>query len=366
VTTPLFGTDPLLGYGFAFGQRLRSAQHMNVLMSWFRNLDAALEASIAKNWPYTGTGFPGAGATPADSAAYDATLKMWNTVGNNGAGAPSGEYSYDGRQWAACTVPAGGGTMLQLNAVASNRAGTFVAGGAPQVAGGTDKYRRTTDGITYVAAASTYNDTKAVNCVCWAPTTALFVAGLDAAGAIETSPTGAVWTAQATPGACAGYTWRDCAANEAGRIVLVSASAGSTNFATSVNGVAWAATVVAADSWYEIACSRLTNRWLAIGATQIHQSSDGITFATGTATMPAGLVTPTGLTCTGNLFVLSFMDGGGNSHVVVTDDWGATWKRVFYFGGGSMDVAYGQCTAGGGMLVATTGAGAYASHRVEI
>jgi len=367
MSAPLFGTDPLDGINFGFGQRLRSPC-MSTLLQWERNLDSALEHQIAVNWATGGAGHAGSDAI---ACSYDSSTDHWITVGDDGAGGPDTANASDGIWFTPVAPP--GGNLVALACVASDGAGRTVAGG--NAGANADKYCWTVnDGAAWTLANSTSAAAHHIRTICWAPTVGLFVAGSVASGGvpiIETSATGATgtWTARAIPGACGAYSWIASAANDAGLTVLVPSDVGATNFATSPDGAIWTARVVPADTWKAVAYAHKSGNWLAAGDATLAQSADAITWSAGTAVPPVGMTATYGLASTGNLFVLHW-SGGVGEQISVSNDWGATWRTVVQITLAGLATAnsliYGRGADSGGRLMLGYGSNTRVSYRGEI
>jgi len=369
MSDPIFGTDPLDGSNFSFGQRLRSTPHMNDILPWLRNLDSALENAIARNWNYLCAGHAN---NDALACTFSPTTGKWITVGNTGGGAPAASSSYDGIQFTA-SAPGAGIALTGLDCVASRTtAGTIVAGGSAGAT--TDNYRTNTagGGGAWAAGISSSAAAHDIRTICW--TGLMFVAGSVASGGaniIEYNFTGlGLWTATAVPAACAAYSWIASASDGADCVVLVPSDVGATSFAvSSFTPPTFAAKTVPAGTWKAVAYAAQSGEWLAVGDATIVQSLDADSWAVGTATLPGTMTAAFGLASTGNLFVLAWGDGAA-VYISVSNDWGATWRRVYKNGAiGTMaanSLAFGKTTDGGGRLCLCDAVQSYVSHRVEI
>jgi hypothetical protein len=341
MTTPRFGTDPKGGANFNFGEILKSTDHMNEILPWMRDLDKALEKIPALNWPHETTLV---GVTPTQ-AAYDSVLGIWAVVGANG-GAPEIQSSWDGITWTSRTPAAG--TATTLPSIASDNAGTFVAGADD----GTVRY--STDGINW--SIGTTSMATSIISVFWDSVNSLFVVS-GTGRESSTSADGITWNYNATayPASFAGKTVKGGATN--GTNLSVVTCQIHDKCATSPDGTTWTErTMPSSDSWGSVVYSVGDSKWFCEDESNVAASmaisTDGTTWTRlNPTTFPSG----TGiihLTSTGNVLVAAASSAGlGKRFAMWSDDAGVTWQISREIPQIPVHMAYGVDTNNGGQLL---------------
>lgn len=338
MTRPIFGTDPLDGINFTFGQRLRSAQHMNYLLPWMRNLDIALETISATNWlPPTDPG-----AIDLRGACYCPGLGMWAAVGSNGGDPKAAACSaLAGSSWS-IAAPAHPGGATDLTCVCSNGVDTFVAGSD------TGHMFSSTDGVTWTERACSAT---AIGSVHWDSTHSKFIATASAR-AWAHSANGIAWTAIADgaandlPDGMIGHTTTGaCHGN--GYSVLVATAADIV--CVSTDGLTWASHPSSGVDYNNVCYADKLSTFFASCSTGVASSIDNGTTWNDVVGVPVASRGP--IASSGNLLVAG--DSIGN--LVLSDDGGATWSVIGQNAGADVirDIQFQRGASGtGGRFVA--------------
>lgn len=259
--------------GWAFGEILTSAQ-MNALdINAAQAADGLTWSDLAhcRLWPYSHT-ISGAKVVVQGYQSSSFPILLWKLVGTSDLA----QASHGGFQFVGTTDAALMTTPL-CAAVASDGLNIVIGGNGGASA---TKYAYATGGMNTAlsTANSTDNTSATINTVCYiAGSVNLFVAGLSD-GDIETSPTGATWTARTTPNSNAR---RRIATN--GTDLLVSVSSASTDaYLTSTNATSWTerAFPTSSTGGYHIEYSAWHGLWFASNGQTgaLYKSDDAITW----------------------------------------------------------------------------------------
>jgi hypothetical protein len=319
-----YGTDPLSGGLFTFGQRLRSAEHMNLILPWLRGLDVAAQLMVIKNWPYVHSV---GGVECVNGAAWNSTLNGWVLVGE-GTGASSVWWmNHPGY-----TVTAASPTNIGvLSCAACNASGLMIAGS--QSTGSTaQKILSGTTGVTWTARNLSGATTEAVTCAFYDSINSQFLVGLTG-DKIEYSTDAVTWVAATTGGG--GFDMRDFATD--GTTLVACCSNSATKFHSSTDGHTWTARTVPSGEYYSIEYQTNWGKFYAATDAVIIESDDGITWSSGTATIPR-TACYTYLKQFGDYMVAVALEVGGEVYIYASDDECATWTVLAdYFSSASAE-----------------------------
>jgi hypothetical protein len=261
------------------------------------------------------------------SVVWSKAQSRWHTFGVSG-GNPVAKWSPSGgTAWVSNNPAANDGLTPRRLAVASDGAGKVLMGGLPGVASAYKirSLAETVLGGTWTSVRVVDATTAAANCLAYWPELGLWIVGLSN-GNVETSTTAAdlSWTNRTVPNANA----RAQIALSPTRAVITAAA--STNKAiSSTDGVNWTeVTLPSSTSWLSVAYNAVRQRFIAIAAAAIAQSSDGVTWSTSGVALPTS-ASPETIVAMGRLWAMHGNTGDGTHHGVwVSSDNGATWQLV--------------------------------------
>jgi hypothetical protein len=225
---------------------------------------------------------------------------FWVALGVS-AGNPTANYSHNGTDWSALTIPAGAGLTPSANAFAAKPDGSIAVFGGTPGSSSASKYRESTTILTWTARSSSQTDTAGVTSIAWLPFASLFVAG-HTTGRLETSPDAQTWTNRTTP----------FGAVSIGKIAVSSTTAvavavNSTAAAYSTNGTTWTSATLPITCSGAVVYNSILGKFYAFGTTLtgICSSSDGITWSAVGLTGPGGLTSPSYAVSSGRLLISS-------------------------------------------------------------
>jgi hypothetical protein len=307
-----YGTDPLSGILFTFGQRLRSSQHMNLILPWLRGLDAAAQLMSITNLPWSFKAVSTSDELRAST--YYTSTDQWIVVGSDvatGSGSALWAFHHPGHS-PTVQHPTDIGS---LSCVASS--GSVVVAGTSDTGSTAQKILTSATGTSWTARNLSGATTEAVRDICWDSTNSLFVAVLSG-DKIETSPTGTTWTARTTGGS--GLDFNGVSTN--GSIIVATAT--GTSFDTSTDGVTWTSRTVPGGTYTRAAYHTVWGKWFAATSSTVIESSDGATWASGSATSPGGLCNMVEF---GDYMVASVVESGTIA-VYASSDECVSWTRI--------------------------------------
>src|SRR5688572_22090550 len=196
----------------------------------------------------------------------------WVAMGVS-AGNPAAQYSYNGVNWTALTIPAGAGLTPQPNAFAAKPDGSIAVFGGTPGSSSASKYRESTTILTWNARSSSQTDTAGVTSIAWLPFASLFVAG-HTTGRLETSPNAQTWTNRTTPFGAVSIGKIAVSATTA-----VAVAVNSTAAAYSTDGTTWTSATLPITCSGAAVYNSVLGKFYAFGTTGagICSSSDGIT-----------------------------------------------------------------------------------------
>lgn len=263
-------------------------------------------------------------------ACWDPTKGRLVAVGATGGSAPSSDLIGNGV--AVQSLPSSG-DLTSLTTIATDGAGTLVAGGSVSTSTAA-KARTSTDGgeswTNRSFSASNDHDVKSIIYF-----NSLYVAFLgDGTGTatIQSSPDGTTWTARTNPASNADWIPTRNGGTATDGTTLVSVQEDSANAVVyTTNGTTFStATTTATTIWRGVAYTPKFG-WVLVNAngSTINQSSDGQTWsAATTATLPAALSSMRALNSIGDVYVMSWLDGDSKSRLSYSADGCATWVHV--------------------------------------
>jgi hypothetical protein len=271
------------------------------------------DVAQAQNW-FVSTSGP---VTLTKSCAWDPTRGYWFVAGDNGTDSTGSVVYRSGDYGSSFTISTNLTIGNEAAVIAPN--GAWVVGGNP-AGSSAAKIRYSTDaGVNWTSVNTVVAGTSAVSVLHTFAAAGLIIAGLDN-GDIETSPTGAVWTARTEPNA----NPRNNAASSS-TICVVTSTSSTNKVITSPDGVTWTERTLPSSGVWSVAWNALDHVFLAINASTAAKSTDGITWTDVGVTAPGG----TQLCCIGHVFVAYATATTGVVYTSV--DMGANWRSAAAF-----------------------------------
>ncbi len=311
--------------GYAFGEIFPSSGANTIDANAAQAADGLHWSDFAqlRNWR-TGTV---SNITKTGACAWDPTKYCWFVAGQNGT-TPQAGYAFAsgagiGADLASSgTVAAGAGLTVGFAAACVAPDGSWLFGGTP-ASGSAQKIRRSTDsGANWAVQSTVAAGTTGVNVLHkFAASTPLAIAGLTN-GNIETSPDGITWTNRTVPNSSV----RGSAASNSS-VVVVTSSGSTDKIITSPDGITWTERTLPASSVWRVAYSSVDAKFLAVCATSIASSTDGITWSTLGLTLPScGAASGAGyLSVIKRAWVAHDVTSG---YLYGSVDGGATWRPL--------------------------------------
>lgn len=336
-------TDPKSGANYSFGDKL-PASDFNSWIDGIRTLDTAAALALRNM-----TSIDCTSLTMMYDATWDESKGVLICVGETTGNAPTSDLIGDGT--AIQSLPTAG-TLTSLSAVASDNDAVpsyIVAGGS--VSGSTAaKIRRSSDGgVTWSnVSTSATNDHNVRTIVDFNAIFVAFLGGGTGTATIESSPSGATWTARTN--SASNTDWIAARfggiATDGTTLVAVPSGTGNTLVYTT-NGTSFSnATLSASTTWRAVAYTAEFG-WAVYSTdgSTINHSSNGTTWAAATLeTAPSTLAQVDSLESIGNVLVLAWEDTEGAARLSYSTDGGATW---IHFASASDDDFSGMRVAGG-------------------
>lgn len=316
-------TDPKSGANYSFGDKLPSSD-FNSWIGGIRQIDTNAVTNAIKTLVSV------AGNTVLYDAVWDSTYGRLIAVGATGGAAPATDLIGD--MEATQSLPTAG-DLTSLTTIATDGAGTLVAGGSVSIASAA-KARSSTDGganwTNRSFSASNDHDVRSI--VYFNSLYVAFLGNGTGTATIQSSPDGTTWTARTNPASNTDWIPVRQGGVATDGTTLVSVQGGTASAVVyTTNGTTFStASASASTTWRGIAYTAEYG-WVLVNTTgaTINQSTTGQTWAAATtATMPAAITAVRGFDAIANVYVLSWEDGDNNSRLSYSTDGCANWVHV--------------------------------------
>jgi hypothetical protein len=314
-----YGTDPLSGGLFTFGQRLRSAEHMNLILPWLRGFDTAAQLLAVTNWPYAQTTGVSTSDRINDAVFFEAT-NSWVAVGLEWGGSSSAIWNC--RHPAAELVLQSPTDIGELSCCATD--GSSVVVGSRDTGSTAQKFLVSADAYAWTARNLSGATTERVQGLLYDTINSQFIAVLSG-DKIETSPTGTTWTAESTSGS--GFDF-EAIASDGTSLIVAACSGTATSFDSSPDGATWTARTVPSGDYIDIVYHSGWEKWFASTTTGVIESTDGTTWAAGSATHPSTDYDVKMVEFGDYMIALAVTSTGLAAKLFISDDECVTWNQI--------------------------------------